>query len=148
VTYNFQIEDNKIKLFMEYENITQKVLLSIESMLQNAKQLQHCAPFMAPPHGAHILEFLGMHFPGRWFSVDGPIPRHPRSPDTPLGFFLWGHFQDIVYKTPATSLDELRLRIVYVIETVTPEMLGNTRREIEYRLNILRATKDEHVEVV
>lgn len=26
---------------MKYENITQKVLLSIESILKNAKQLQH-----------------------------------------------------------------------------------------------------------
>jgi hypothetical protein len=107
---------------------------------------------MAPPHGAHIVqEFLDMQFPGRWFGSDGPIPRHPRSPDitrTPLGFFLWGHFKDIVYKTPVTSLDELRLRIVYLIEAVTKQMLGNTWKEIEYRLNILRAMKGEHIEVV
>jgi hypothetical protein len=47
-----------------------------------------------------------------------------------------------------TSLDELKLRIVAVIETVTPQMLENTCREIEYRLDILRATKGTHVEVV
>jgi hypothetical protein len=34
------------------------------------------------------------------------------------------------------------------IETVTPQMLENTWREIEYRLDILRAMKDAHVEVV
>jgi hypothetical protein len=37
---NFQTENNKIKLVMEYENVPQKVLLLIESMLQDAKQLQ------------------------------------------------------------------------------------------------------------
>jgi hypothetical protein len=30
---------------MEYENVTQNVLLFIESILQNAKQLQHAASF-------------------------------------------------------------------------------------------------------
>jgi hypothetical protein len=30
-----------MKLLMEYENVNQKVLLFIELMLQNAKQLQH-----------------------------------------------------------------------------------------------------------
>jgi hypothetical protein len=34
----------KIKLLMDYEIVTQKVLLPIESMLQNAKELQR-APF-------------------------------------------------------------------------------------------------------
>jgi hypothetical protein len=79
----------------------------------------------------------------------GPIPWPPRSPDiTPLDFFLWGYVKDIVSKTPVTSLDELKLRIVAAIETVTPQMLENTWREIEYRLDILRATKGAHVEVV
>jgi hypothetical protein len=41
VAYNVQTGNNKIKLLREYENVTQKVVLSIESMLQTAKQLQH-----------------------------------------------------------------------------------------------------------
>jgi hypothetical protein len=36
-----------------------------------------------------------------------------------------------------TFLDELKLRIVAAIETVTPQMLENTWREVEYRLDIL-----------
>jgi hypothetical protein len=40
VVYNFKTGNREIKLLMEYENITQNVLLLIESMLQNAKQLQ------------------------------------------------------------------------------------------------------------
>jgi hypothetical protein len=47
-----------------------------------------------------------------------------------------------------TSLDELKLRIVAAIETVKLQMLENTWRETEYRLDILRATKGAHVEVV
>jgi hypothetical protein len=41
VAYNFQTESNKTKLLTEYENVTQNVLLYVELMLQNAKQLQH-----------------------------------------------------------------------------------------------------------
>jgi hypothetical protein len=72
-------------------------------------------------------EFLDMHFPGRWFGRDGPMTWPPRSPDiTPLDFFLWGYFKDIVCNTPVTSPYELKLRIVAAIETVTLQMLMNT----------------------
>jgi hypothetical protein len=39
---------------------------------------------------------------------------------------LWRYVKDIVYKTPVTSLDELKLRIVAAIERVTPQMPENT----------------------
>jgi hypothetical protein len=66
----------------------------------------------------------------------------------PCVFFLWGYVKDIVYKVPVTSSDELELRIVAAIETVPPEMLENTWREIEYRLDILRVMKGARVEIV
>jgi hypothetical protein len=46
LAYNFQTGNNKIKLHTEYESVTQKVLLSLESMLQNGKQLQHARLFL------------------------------------------------------------------------------------------------------
>jgi hypothetical protein len=39
--YNFQVRNNKIKLLTEYENVTQKALLLLESIKQNAKQFQY-----------------------------------------------------------------------------------------------------------
>jgi hypothetical protein len=66
----------------------------------------------------------------------------------PFDFFLCGYVKDIVYKASVTFLDELKLRIVAAIEIVTPQMLENTWREIDYLLDILRATKGAHVEVV
>jgi hypothetical protein len=47
----------------------------------------------------------------------------------PLDFFLWGYVKDIVYKTPVTFLNELKLRIVAAIKKVTSPMLQNTWRE-------------------
>jgi hypothetical protein len=48
----------------------------------------------------------------------------------PLHFFLWEYVKDIVYGTPVTSLDELKLRSIAANETVTPQMLETTWREI------------------
>jgi hypothetical protein len=117
VAYNFQTGNNNIKLLMEYEGVTQKVLF-----------------------GNAVLAAL---MSGRKYDVipqNGDCSRE-RNVRTLV-------FRNIVYKTPVTSLDELKLRIVAAIETDTPQMLENTWREIEYRLDILRATKGAHVEVI
>jgi hypothetical protein len=41
----------------------------------------------------------------------------------------------------------LKARITDVFATITEDMLGNTWREIDYRLDVLRASKGAHVEV-
>jgi hypothetical protein len=117
-------------------------------MLQIISQMWCSSKMVHPPHSAPILrEFLDIHFPGRWVWRDGPITWPPRSPDiTALDFFLWGYVKDIVYKTPVTSLAELKLRNIATIET--PQMLENIWREIECRSDILLATKGTHVEVI
>jgi hypothetical protein len=45
VASNIQTGINKIKMVIQYETVTQKVLLPTESIAQNAKQLQHAPPF-------------------------------------------------------------------------------------------------------
>jgi hypothetical protein len=47
-----------------------------------------------------------------------------------------------------TSLEDLKLRIIAAIETGTPQMLENTWKETEYRLDNLRATIGAHIEVI
>ena len=103
----------------------------------------------APPHwGLIVRDFLNETFPNRWIGRNGPTPWPPRSPDiTPLDFFLWGYVKDRVYRTPVCDVETLQSRIIEVLATVNEEMLENTWREIEYRLNILRATNGAHVEV-
>jgi len=39
------------------------------------------------------------------------------------------------------------MRITYAFATVTEDMFENTWREIDYLLDVLRATKGAHVEV-
>ncbi|PSN39958.1 hypothetical protein C0J52_24258, partial [Blattella germanica] len=68
------------------------------------------------------------------------------SPDlTPLDFFLWGFVKDRVYRVD--DLQVLCQRINDTVRSVSPQMLQNTWREIEYRLDVCRATRGAHVEI-
>src|SRR5258705_8736514 len=82
---------------------------------------------------------LDARFHNRWIGRGRPIPWPPRSPDmTPLDFFMWGFVKDRVYSTKVGDIVVLKRRITEVIGTITPEMLRNTWREIEYGLDIVR----------
>ena len=68
------------------------------------------------------------------------------SPDiTSLHFFLWGYVKDIVYRTKVRDINDLHHRIIKAIDTVTVDMLARTWQEIEYRLDVVRATDSAHV---
>ncbi|KFM76483.1 hypothetical protein X975_20837, partial [Stegodyphus mimosarum] len=103
----------------------------------------------APPHrGTIVRSSLNDQFTGRWIGRGGPIPRPPRSLDiTPLDFFLWGFVKDNVYRRRGSNMDDLKARMTTAIASVDADMLAGTWREIEYRLDILRATKGAYVEV-
>jgi len=91
---------------------------------------------------------LDAPFPNRWIGRDGPTPWPPRSPDIiHLDFFLGGYVKDKVFSTPFPDIINLKARITDAFATITEDMLENTWREIDYRLDVLRATKGEHVEV-
>lgn len=103
----------------------------------------------APAHYHNdVRDFLNEQFPGSWIGRGGPIAWPARSPDlTPLDFFAWGFIKDIVYQVRVQSLRELRRRIVAAVERITPEMLNNVWRDIDYRLDLLRATYGDHIEL-
>jgi hypothetical protein len=102
----------------------------------------------APPHWSlQIRHLLNRHFRGRWIGCGGPITWPPRSPDiTPLDFFLWRYVKDRVYATLVPDIATLRTRIA--LEEFDDAMLQRVWMELEYRLDVLRATKGTHVEVL
>jgi hypothetical protein len=76
------------------------------------------------------------------------MPWLPRSTDiTPLDFFLWGYVQSNVFRTPVNGPDDLRTRIRNAISAIPEDMLHRTWQELEYRLDVLRATKEAQIEV-
>jgi len=65
----------------------------------------------------------------------------------PLTSFYGGNVKDEVFSTPVPDVTNLKARITDVFATITEDMLENTWREVDYRLDVLRATKGAHVEV-
>jgi hypothetical protein len=55
------------------------------------------------------------------------------------------HFNANLYASMWVS--DLRQRIIEAVELITPHMLINTWQELEYRLDICRATTGTHIEV-
>lgn len=102
----------------------------------------------APPHYHNsVTDALNMRFPLRWIGRGGPIPWPPRSPDiTPLDFFCWGYVKNIVYSENIRDLEHLRQRIVDAFQTITPDMLDRVWKEVDYRLDVCRATNGAHIE--
>jgi len=64
-----------------------------------------------------------------------------------LIFFLWGYIKNIVYVEKIRNIQHLQERITSAIETVTPDMIQKTWQEIEFRLDVSRATNVIHIEI-
>ena len=83
--------------------------------------------------------FLDEQFPARWIGRWSPH-------DLP-DFFLWRLVKDQVYMAPMHDLADSEERIYAAVSNITPQMLDNTWVQVEYRLDISRATNGSHVEV-
>ena len=76
------------------------------------------------------------------------LPGPPRSLDlTPLDFFAWRFIKDVVYRRKVQDLADLIQRIIEAVELITSHMLINKWQELEYRLDICRATTGANIEV-
>ena len=66
---------------------------------------------------------------------------------TPCDFFLWGYVKERVY-VPALSadLDELTNRITAAVKSVTEDTLRRVWDEFSYRVYVVRAVGEGHIE--
>jgi len=64
-----------------------------------------------------------------------------------LIFFLWGYIKNIVYAEKIRNIQHLQERITSAIETITRDMIQKTWQEIEFRLDVSRATNVAHIEM-
>lgn len=139
--------------FFAEKTITASIYLDMLE-LYACPQLRRYQPWVifqqdgAPPHwGLTVREFLSHTFPDRWIGRDGPISWPPRSPDiTPLDFFLWGYIKDYVYSAPTPDVQTLTFRIQNAVESITPEMLENTWKELAKRVTLLVDRHGNHTE--
>ena len=79
----------------------------------------------------------------------GEMVRHPGHHDRrispPLTSVYGGYVKGKVFSTPVPDITNLKARITDAFATVTEDILENTWRETDYRLDVLRATKGAHV---
>ena len=103
----------------------------------------------ASPHfSCFVTEVLNERFPDAWIGRGGPIPWPPRSPDlSPLHFFLWRYIKNTVYAEKIRNIQQLQERITSAVETVTRDMIQKTWHEIEFRLDVSRATNGARIEM-
>ena len=102
----------------------------------------------APPHfSCFATDVLNERFPDAWIGRGGPIPWPHRSADlSPLDIFLWGYIKNIVF-AEKMNIQHLQDRITSAIETITRDMIQKTWQEIEFRLDVSRATNGAHIEM-
>ena len=62
-------------------------------------------------------------------------------------FFLWGYIKNIMYAEKIRNIQHLQYRITSAIETVTRDMIQKTWQEIEFCLDVSRATNGAHIEM-
>ena len=108
----------------------------------------------APPHFHHdVRDFLNMRLRNRWVGRGGGVDKTflswpPRSPDlTPCDFFVWGYVKDVVYVPPLPANQrELRARINNAFQQIGRDMLQRVWQELDYRVDICRISRGEHIE--
>jgi len=64
-----------------------------------------------------------------------------------LIFFLWGYIKNILHAEKTRNIQHLQDRITSATETVTLDMIQKTWQEIEFRLDVSRATNGAHIEM-
>jgi hypothetical protein len=67
-------------------------------------------------------------------------------PDT-AGFLFLGYVKRIVYSIRVDNIQHLKQRIREAAASVTPDVLGRVWQEMEYRLDVCRATNGAHTEL-
>jgi len=74
--------------------------------------------------------------------VGNPGHHDRRISPPPPDYFLWRYVKDKVFSTPVPDITNLKERITDAFATIAEDMLENTWRETEYRLDVLRAPKE------
>lgn len=102
----------------------------------------------APPHYSHrARNILNGEFPNRWIGRGGTVNWPARSPDlNKMDFFLWGFIKEQVYQDPATTVENMKMRIRNAFASVTDNMLRNVDHSFSRRLDVCIQQNGGHFE--
>ncbi|GBM29608.1 hypothetical protein AVEN_130086-1 [Araneus ventricosus] len=109
--------------------------------IRNALTLSENGHDGSPPHKvSSIQQCIRNTFHQQVIGYGGCVEWLPRSPDlNPFDFFLWGYIKQRVYATPPPTLQDLRNRITDACASVSPAMLYNVQREVQFRVQMCSA---------
>jgi hypothetical protein len=123
--------------------LQQQILPAIRNLNVNLEEIWFQQDGCPAHNARQVQSVLAETFPGRLICTRGTIQWPARSPDlTPNNFFLWGHLTQSIYghrHNRPRNLDELRVKIVQIANSITQEMLTNVRREVYDRLGYCEA---------
>ena len=106
----------------------------------------------APPHWMLTVRYyLNDNLPRRWIGrasgEDNVMLKCLHVHLTPGDFFLWGYMKTLVYVSPLPeNVNELKQRITIALERVIQNMLHRVWEELDYQIDLCRATGDAHIE--
>lgn len=104
----------------------------------------------APAHYyLQVRQHLNAEFSDRLIGRQGTILWPPRSPDlTPLDFFLWGYYKELVFSTDCPSEDELRQRITLATNIISnnEQSFRSLKRNFIRRCRICIREEGRHFE--
>lgn len=102
----------------------------------------------APAHfSRQVTDHLNARFGNHWIGRGGPVQWPPRSPDlTKLDFFLSGYVKDNVYKTHATTKDDMMDRIRQAFQNITADMLQDVSNAFLLRVRTCSRQNGGHFE--
>uniref|UniRef100_A0A8D8T5N1 Uncharacterized protein n=1 Tax=Cacopsylla melanoneura TaxID=428564 RepID=A0A8D8T5N1_9HEMI len=63
-----------------------------------------------------------------------------------MTFFLWGYLKSVVYRTPPSTIEDLKIRIQTACNNITPETFKNVRAEFHNRMFYCLEVNGQHFE--
>lgn len=60
---------------------------------------------------------------------------------------MWGYIKMSVYQSPVTSTDDMQKHITDAVMTTKADMLLRTQQQLQYRLEVVRATNSAYTEL-
>lgn len=101
-----------------------------------------------PAHfSQRVRRFLDGNYRNRWIGRGSLFPWPPRSPDlTVLDFYLWGRLKDIVYKTRPTTRDDMKVRIVNAVNSISRAEIETAISSTRTRINSCISQNGGHFE--
>ncbi|XP_050307511.1 uncharacterized protein LOC126744196 [Anthonomus grandis grandis] len=101
----------------------------------------------APHYAINVRNYLDETFPGRVIGRRGTIEWPPRSPDmSPLDYFLWGYFKNKVYATKPANLEDLRQRIINMMQAIPNDMIQRAASAFYDRMGHCQLKNGGHFE--